>query len=237
VAVQTVAVVLAGGTGARIGPDRPKQLLEVAGRTILEHSIACFDQVEGIDEVLVVMAPGFVAQAQAIVERAGFTRVRRVLAGGRTRSDSTRVALTALAALGPHERNVLLHDAARPLLEPRTVAACIEALTRHEAVMVAITSSDTIVVTEGDRVIGTPPREQLRRVQTPQGFRFSLIQRAYELAGCDPDFAATDDCGVVLKYLPDVPIHVVAGSERNMKITHPIDLVIADQLFRLTPGR
>ena len=74
---------------------------------------------------------------------------------------------------------------------------------------------------------------RLRRGQTPQGFRLSTIRRAYELAWQDPDFAATDDCSVVLKYLPDVPIHIVEGSEHNMKVTAPVDLFIADKLFQL----
>lgn len=226
----TVAVVLAGGTGTRIGLNVPKQLLKIAGKTILEHTVALFDQAEGIDEVYLLMNPDFVAEAQAIVDKAGFTRVHPVVAGGITRSDTTSIALRLL---GDADRNVLFHDAVRPLLEASTIHDCIEALERYEAVDVAIPSADTIVMTDGECISSVPPRHLLRRGQTPQGFRVSVIRRAYELAGQDPDFAATDDCSVVLKYLPDVPIYVVDGSEQNMKITHPIDVFIADKLFQL----
>lgn len=226
----TVAVILAGGTGSRIGLHVPKQLLKVAGKSILEHTIAIFDEADGVEEIIVLMTPDFVAEAQAIVDRAGFTRVRPVLPGGRTRNETTQIAL---AALGDEDRNVLFHDAVRPLLESRTIAACLEALLDYEAVDVAIPSADTIIVADGGHITEIPARDRLRRGQTPQGFRVSTIRRAYELAAGDPDFAATDDCGVVLRYLPDVPIHVVSGSEQNLKITHPIDVFIADKLFQL----
>lgn len=226
----TVAVILAGGTGSRIGLNIPKQLLKVAGKTILEHTIALFDEAEGVDEVFVLMTPAFVADAQAIVDRAGFTRVRPVVAGGTTRSETTQIALELL---GSADRNVLFHDAVRPLLEEHTITACVDGLEDYEAIDVAIPSADTVVVTDGTCITEIPSRDLLRRGQTPQGFRVSVIRRAYELASQDPDFAATDDCGVVLKYLPEVPIFVVDGSEQNLKITHPIDVFIADKLFQL----
>jgi 2-C-methyl-D-erythritol 4-phosphate cytidylyltransferase len=101
---------------------------------------------------------------------------------------------------------------------------------------VAIPSADTIIeVDQQDNTIrAIPQRASLRRGQTPQGFRASVLRAAYDLAGEDPGFTATDDCGVVLRYLPDVPIWVVAGEERNMKVTDPIDVFLADKLFQLT---
>lgn len=206
----------------------PKQLLTVAGTTILEHSVGAFEQAAGIDAVFVLMAAGFVAQAQAIIDRAGFRRVRPVRAGGRTRSHSTRIALDLL---GDDFDAVLLHDAARPLVEPDTIADCLAALVDAQAVSVAVALSDTIVVTDGDRISAIPARDRLRQLQTPQGFRVQTIRRAHALAAADPDFRPTDDCGVVLRYLPHVPIRVVPGSARNLKITHPIDLVVAEALL------
>ena len=100
---------------------------------------------------------------------------------------------------------------------------------------VAIPSADTIIeVTPDDLIRDIPNRAALRRGQTPQAFRASVIKKAYEIAQNDPDFVATDDCTVVLRYLPDVPIHVVLGDERNMKVTEPIDVYLADKLFQLT---
>ncbi|WP_440067517.1 SDR family NAD(P)-dependent oxidoreductase [Streptosporangium sp. OZ121] len=234
---RTVGVVLAGGVGRRVGHDTPKQLLEIAGRTILEHTLALFEGSPEIDEIMVMMAPGFTGEVERIVERSGFTKVGRILEGGASRPETT---WRALRALGTRECLVLLHDAVRPLAEPRIIADCVEALRTFSAVEVAIPSSDTIVVTSqgphGEIVSDVPDRAGLRRVQTPQCFRLSVIREAYERAFADPGFGdrpPTDDCGVVLRYLPDVPIHVVPGSERNMKVTHPVDLFIADKLLRL----
>jgi 2-C-methyl-D-erythritol 4-phosphate cytidylyltransferase len=133
---------------------------------------------------------------------------------------------------------VLFHDAARPLVDQKIIADCIAALDRWDAVGVVVPSADTIVqIAEGTfgRIL---PRDSLGRCQTPQGFRLSVISRAYELAAADPGFAdsaATDDCGVVLRYLPDVPVGTVRGSERNLKITYPADLAIARTLLDLEP--
>ncbi|MEV5407947.1 bifunctional cytidylyltransferase/SDR family oxidoreductase [Thermopolyspora sp. NPDC052614] len=232
-----VAVVLAGGVGQRMGAGMPKQLLKVAGRTILEHSVAVFESVAEIDEIVVLMAPGHVADARELVARNGFRKVTAIVEGGASRTEST---WRALAAIGERECDVLLHDAVRPLVDPAIVRECVAALATCEALEVAIASSDTIVRVDagpdGEIVRDVPDRSSLRRTQTPQGFRLSVIREAYRRAFADPGFAdrpATDDCGVVLRYLPEVPIRVVPGSEHNLKITHPLDMAIAERLFRL----
>ncbi|MBB6555415.1 bifunctional cytidylyltransferase/SDR family oxidoreductase [Nonomuraea rubra] len=232
--LRSVGVLLAGGVGQRVGRDTPKQLIEVAGRTIIEHSLAVFEAAPEIDEIVVLMTPGYADRVREIVARGGYRKVSKVVDGGSSRTEST---WRALAALGAEECNVLLHDAVRPLLEPRIITECVRALEIHEAVNVAIPSSDTVLVATPEESIGEVlDRSRLRRSQTPQCFRLSVIREAYERAMADPGFAglpATDDCGVVLRYLPEVPIHLVQGSERNIKVTHPADLHIAELLFRL----
>jgi 2-C-methyl-D-erythritol 4-phosphate cytidylyltransferase len=225
--MRMVAVVLGGGVGLRLGAGMPKQLLRLAGRTLIEHCVAAFEQAPGVDEILVVMASGYTGQVSALL--AGFRKVSAVIEGGVTRPDSTRAALTAIARQG--EAGVLLHDAARPLVDGRIIADCVAALRVHDAAGVAIPASDTIVVTENGVMESMPRRETLLRCQTPQCFRLSVIARAHELAAADPSFTPTDDCGVVLRYLPDVKVHVVPGSERNIKITYPQDLAIAEMLL------
>jgi ribitol-5-phosphate 2-dehydrogenase (NADP+) / D-ribitol-5-phosphate cytidylyltransferase len=237
--LRNVAVVLAGGTGSRLGLTIPKQLLKVAGKTIIEHSIDAFEAHPDIDEILVMMAVGHTAQVQEIVDRAGYRKVVRVLDGGAERIESTAKAIEALTERygSTTDCNVLFHDAVRPLLDPKIISECVAALRTYSAVDVAIPSADTVIVVDEANVItDIPPRGRLRRGQTPQGFRLTVIRRAYELANDDPEFAAsppTDDCGVVLRYLPDTPIYVVTGSEQNIKVTHPLDLHIADKLFQL----
>jgi ribitol-5-phosphate 2-dehydrogenase (NADP+) / D-ribitol-5-phosphate cytidylyltransferase len=227
--LRTVGVALAGGSGTRIGGEIPKQLLEIAGRSVLEHSVAAMDAAPEIDEVLVVMHPDFISEAEKVVSNGPYRKVSQVLAGGPIRSDSTRIAI---AALGTEECNILLHDAVRPLASLRIIADTVDALRRYRAVGVAVPSADTILVVDDGVITDIPYRLRLWRAQTPQGFRLSLIRKAYELAGRDPDFHATDDCGVVFKYLPDEPIGIVEGSDENIKITQPLDVFIADNLLR-----
>jgi len=226
--MRTVAVVLGAGSGLRFGAAIPKQLLPLAGRALLEHSVAAFQQAPGVDEILVVMAPGHTAQVRDLLAERGYRKLTGVIEGGVTRPESAR---RAIAALGPDECNVLFHDAARPLLDQPTIAGCVRALRDHQAVGVAVPASDTIVVVQDGIMTSMPHRDTLRRCQTPQGFRLSVIRRAHELALADPGYTATDDCGVVMRYLPDVPVAVVPGSERNIKITYPHDLIVAEVLI------
>ena len=227
--MRMVAVVLGGGIGQRVGATLPKQLLRLGGRTLVEHCVAAFEQAPGVDEILVVMARGYVEQVAGMLARGGFSKVTGVIAGGMARSDSTRAALSAIG--GAAECGVLLHDAARPLVDQRIIADCVAALQVHEAVGVAVPASDTMVITENGVMHTMPARETLWRCQTPQCFRLSVIVRAHELAAADPDFAPTDDCGVVLRYLPGVDVHIVPGSERNLKVTYPQDLAVAEALL------
>lgn len=261
--MRTVAVVLAGGAGLRLGGDCPKQLQPLAGRPMLEYSVAAFDQAPGVDDVIVVMAADFADQARAILGDR-FGKLRAVIPGGTDRPGSTRRAIELLSSpawaastpgpapdgapdgdgtgggtgasadAGPPDFDVLFHDAARPLIDQRVIAGCVEALGEYEALGVAIPTADTIVEVSDGLMTAIPPREGLARCQTPQGFRLSVIRRAYELADADlraGRFTATDDCGVVLRYLPEIPVRIVPGSDRNMKITYAADLAVAESLL------
>ena len=230
--LRNVAVVLAGGTGTRVGLSIPKQLIKIAGKPIIEHTIAAMQQSPLVDEILVMMAPGYLDEIRAIVRGGQYPKVSQILEGAGTRNDTTAAAL---AALGEDECNVLLHDAVRPLVSQTIIAANVAALQDHVAVDTAIPSADTVIqVDERGSIADVLPRHLLRRGQTPQSFRLSTIRAAYANAAQDPNFTATDDCTVVLRYLPEVSIAVVAGHERNMKVTEPIDVYIADKLFQLT---
>jgi len=235
--MRTVAVVLAGGSGERFGTPVPKQLLPLAGRPMIEHSVAAFEQAPAVDQIMVVMTAGHAEQVRALLGTGGYAKLGQVIGGGPTRTGSTR---RAIAELGDAECDVLFHDAARPLVSQQTIAGCVAALADHAAVGVAVPTSDTIAVVSDGVMTAIPRRDSLARCQTPQGFRLSVIRRAYELADADPAFGelpATDDCGIVLRYLPELGVHVVPGSERNIKITYPRDLAIAEALLRETVSR
>jgi len=239
--VRAVAVVLAGGVGERVGLSIPKQLIKVAGRPIVEHTIALLEDSDQIDEIIVMMAPGHLDAIREIVTKGGYRKVTQIIEGAKTRNGTTE---RAIAALGEQECNVLFHDAVRPLLSERIIRELIAALETYTAVDTAIPSADTIIQVDTpaasdapngrlEQIVDVLPRHLLRRGQTPQAFKLSVIRAAYERAAKDPDFVATDDCTVVLRYLPEVPIAVVHGSEQNMKVTEPIDVFVADKLFQL----
>lgn len=228
--VRTVGVVLAGGVGARLGLNVPKQMVKIAGKTILEHTVTAFNESPEIDEVIVMITPGWSEHVATLLGNR-FDKLTKILEGGSTRNETTRKVLDSIT---DDECKVVLHDAVRPLLDERIIRECVETLDAFGAVDVVIPSADTIVEVDGNDVITSiPNRALLRRGQTPQAFKLSILKEAYAKAMDDPYFAATDDCGVVLKYLPEVPIKTVLGAEHNLKVTHPVDLFIADKLFQL----
>jgi 2-C-methyl-D-erythritol 4-phosphate cytidylyltransferase len=225
--MQTVAVVLAGGSGSRFGSAEPKQLQTLAGLTLIDHCVRAFEQAPAVDEILVVAAASIAGLVRDSLTRPG--KVRDVITGGASRTDSTRRAIGWLQADQTRpDCKVLFHDAARPLISQRIIADCISALDQWQAVGVVVPSSDTVVELSDGRISRVLPRAVLGRCQTPQGFWLSVLSRAYAEADADPEFTGTtDDCGVVLRYLPDVPVGAVTGSERNLKVTYPADLAIA----------
>jgi 2-C-methyl-D-erythritol 4-phosphate cytidylyltransferase len=229
---KNVAVVLAGGVGARVGLTIPKQLIKIAGRTILEHTLAALEAHELVDEIIVMMAPRHLDAVREIVRGGGYPKVTTILEGAETRNGTTSRALDAIPG---DDTRILFHDAVRPLVSKRIITDCFEALDTYGAVDVAIPSADTIIEVDEDNLVrDVPPRASLRRGQTPQAFRAGVIKTAYANAAEDAEFVATDDCTVVLRYCPDEPIWVVAGEDRNMKVTEPIDVYIAEKLFQLS---
>lgn len=228
---RAIGVILAGGTGSRVGMSIPKQLLKIAGKPVMEHTITVFQDAAALDEVFVLMHPDHLAAAEEICAR--FDKVTRVMAGGNTRNETTRIALLALSDADPQTK-VMFHDAVRPLVDDRIINEMMAALDTYDAVDVAIPSADTIIeVTPADEIAAIPDRARVRRGQTPQAFRLGTLRRAYDRAWEDAAFVPTDDCSVLFKYLPEVPITVVRGTDQNMKITEPIDVFIADKLFQI----
>lgn len=229
---RTVAVLLAGGIGVRVGLGIPKQLIKIAGKAIVEHTLEVVNASPVIDEIIIVMNAGAIEQLDSLMDRQRFPKLTQIIPGGETRNDSTRAALEVIGE--EPDVKVLFHDAVRPFVNDRIIEDCVAALDMYDAVDTAIPSADTIIqVDSSSHITGIPDRSMLRRGQTPQAFRAGTIRRAYELAAHDPGFHATDDCGVVFTYLPETPIYVVDGTAENMKVTEPIDVHIADKLFQL----
>ena len=231
-----IAVILAGGIGARVGGGVPKQLLPLQdGRSVLEHAVNAFEQSSCIDEVCIVMHPDYIVHAEQMLLANAWQKVRHIIPGGKERWESS---VQAIRQLGYQERdeeaNLLLHDAARPFVSQEIIARVCEALEQHEAVTVAIPSTDTVYEMADGKVARIPARSTIMRAQTPQAFRLELIAEAYSKALgadiCDKEacatchLPATDDCGIVHEHMPEVSIYIVLGEEQNKKITFKEDI-------------
>ena len=229
--MNTVGVILAAGSGSRTGLSTPKQFLPLGGKTVLEHSVNTFNNHPGIDQVVIVTASEFIDRVQSMVTANKWAKVTAVLPGGKERFDSSLAAVRHFS--DKPDSVMLFHDAARPLVSADIITDTLNAMETYDAVDVAIPAVDTIVQCDkaGTCMESIQDRSLLWRMQTPQGFRQKTIARAYEIALKDPQFTATDDCGTVLRYLPDVKVGIVRGNERNIKLTYSGDLSLLEFLL------
>ncbi len=226
------ALLLAGGDGNRFGADIPKQFVRLAGEPILVRS-ARGVAAAGIDRLVVVAHPSWLAETEATLAAAGLPIATTVVAGGATRNESTRAGLAALDA-APDDI-IVVHDAVRPLVPVEVVRRSIEPILAGlaDATDTVIASADTLVIVEDGRVAEIPDRSRYRRGQTPQTFRAGVLAEAYAAAAAAGDLSATDDCSLVLRYVPGVRLAAVAGDEVNLKITTRIDMVMADRMLQM----
>jgi len=222
--MKNVAVLLAGGSGKRMGGNLPKQFLLIGDKPIIQHTMNCFEHHALIDEICIVIHPDFVSKMAELVRNNAFQKVKHILTGGKERSDSSLAAIKAYS--NEQLVNLIFHDAVRPFVSERIISDVVAEVQQGKSVAVAIPTTDTILkVTAENCIESVPVRSSLRRAQTPQAFPFAVIKKAYDLALNDEHFVATDDCGVVLKYLPQEKIYIVEGDESNIKITFERDLI------------
>lgn len=227
--MKNIAVILAGGIGARVGGAVPKQLLLLSdGRSVLEHAVSAFEQSDCINDICIVMHPDYIATAEQFLLKNSWQKVSHIIPGGKERWESSVNAIRLYQNLLSAEEfavsNILLHDAARPFVSQIVIADVCRALQTCEAVTVAVPAIDTMYIVADEKVSSIPPRRTLMRAQTPQAFRLPLIAEAYDIALRHADLQPTDDCGVVHTYLPTTPIRIVAGEEQNRKITFREDI-------------
>lgn len=237
---KNIAVILAAGSGERSGFDIPKQLVNLAGKPIAEHTISRFQNSASIDEIIVVTSINCITKIEDIVTNSAFTKVKKIVYGGKERHESSLAAIIASEQDAKQfDVKLIFHDAVRPLVNDRIIRDVVLALDHYNAVDVVIPTTDTII--SADPVTNTidsvPDRKKLRNVQTPQGFGWKTIKSAYEIALKDPRFKTTDDCGVVFNYLPNEKIYLVTGESTNVKLTYKEDLQIIEKLLQLNSGK
>lgn len=225
-----VAVVLAGGVGARMGMEVPKQFYQFSGKMVIEYSVDAFELNPCIDEIAIVSNSAYLSRIEEIVRDNGWRKVRKILKGGKERYESS---LAAIEAYSGADVNLVIHDAVRPLVSQRIISDVCEALKSYAAVEVAVPAADTIIQVDGDLISSIPDRSRLRRGQSPQGFHIETITEAYKLGRQDPSFKVTDDCGVVVEYLPEIPVRIVPGEECNMKLTYKEDIFLLERFLQL----
>ncbi len=220
-----IALIVAAGSGQRLGADRPKALVELAGRPMLEWSLQALAEMDEIEQIVVALPPG---ESSECLGATGRRAEVLGVGGGATRSQSVLRALTAARDGDP----ILVHDAARPLLTPalaRQVIAALEADENADAAIAAAPVPDTIKrLGEDGGVVETLDRSSLWAVQTPQVFRRAALQRALE-APADVLAAATDDAWLIERFGGRVVVAAVAGE--NLKVTTPFDLHVAEELL------
>lgn len=230
-----IAVILSAGSGSRFGSDIPKQFINLAGKNIIEYTIAAFEQNDKIDEICIVADTIYHEKLLEISKNNNFTKVKKIIQGGIERKDSSYNAIKEYQ--NQKDINLIFHDAVRPFVSQRIINDCIESLEKYNAIDVAIPTADTIIqIDETSKTIeNIPQRSKLQRGQTPQAFKLEIIKKAHELAIKDinePMF--TDDCGLVKQYLPNEDIFVVNGEEKNIKITYKEDLLYAEKLIQFS---
>jgi 2-C-methyl-D-erythritol 4-phosphate cytidylyltransferase len=229
--MQVFAILPAAGLGTRMAGSQPKQFLALAGIPILVHSLRAFAAVERVTAIYVAVRKTEIERVQAQVAEYGFAEKVRVVEGGDNRQESVSHALAALPA--EPDDIVLVHDAVRPLIDAATIDRTIDAVQQHGAAIVGLPAVDTIKQVErtahGAVVTSTIPREFVVLAQTPQGFRYGLLQKAFAEANED-GFVGTDEASVVER--AGLPVAVVHGSQVNLKITQPGDLELAEFYLR-----
>ncbi len=233
-------IVLAGGRGSRMQSDVPKQYMELLGKPLLYYSLKAFEESD-VEQVVLVTAEGDEAYCRKeLVERFGFTKVVKIVAGGAERYASVWNGLKCLKINPENEQNadirprenepdyVLIHDGARPLVTPELINRLIAETEHYSACVAGMPVKDTIQMTdERGAITLTPKRDSLWIAQTPQSFEFSLAYDAYEQLMREQEINVTDDAMVVGLYY-DIPIQMVRGSYTNIKVTTPEDLVLAE---------
>ena len=228
--MRIIAIILAAGSGVRMQSAVNKHLLLLAGKPVIVHTLMAFERCAALDAIVLVTSEENIAAYQALIAEYGIGKVNRIVLGGDTRQAS---AYNGLREAGDCDI-VLLHDGARPLIAQTEIEAVIRDAAEHGGAVVAVPAKDTTVRAREGFIEAQLERSTLWQVQTPQGFRTTIIREAYEAAMRD-GVQSTDDTGLVTRL--GGAVKITPGSYTNIKITTPEDLAIAEALLGKVDGR
>ena len=221
------AIIAAAGSGARMAKDRAKQFLLLDGIPIIVHTLRQFERCDEVHEVIVVLPSDTVSDFLTSLGSYGLRKVGRIVPGGAMRAESVHRGLMAIRAATA--QIVVIHDGVRPFVTPEEISQTIQVADEHGAAILVAPAVDTIKRISGNRIVDTLARRDLRRALTPQSFRYGLLRRAFE--GVDlNDPSITDDSSLIERL--GEPVMMVEGSSKNIKITTPEDLLIAEAYLK-----
>ncbi|MBU3812603.1 MAG: 2-C-methyl-D-erythritol 4-phosphate cytidylyltransferase [Candidatus Niameybacter stercoravium] len=221
------AIIVAGGSGSRMGTSTKKQYLKIKDKEILVYTVECFQNMPEIQEIIVVTGKEDIAYVEQLLKDTyKLDKVSCIVAGGKERQDSV---YNGIQAADEKSDYLVIHDGARPLITKETVRAGLDMAYANRASIIAVPVKDTIkIVSKEGKVEATPDRSSLWSVQTPQIFEKELIIQAHEYAK-EHGLSVTDDSMLVEAI--GVPVYIVEGAYTNIKITTPEDLIIAEKML------
>lgn len=223
-----VAIIVAAGQGTRMGGNIPKQFRLLAGVPLIIHTLRCFEQSAMIDEIVVAVPAAQHASFLDAQAQYDLRKVKNVVRGGATRSESVWRALETLD--GTHTEIVAVHDGARPCVTQDEINSVVERARQTGAAILVAAATDTIKEVNDGRIVRTLHRASLRHALTPQCFCYELLRQAYMQTSADERRAATDDSSLVERL--GARVEVVEGSARNIKITRPQDWILVEELLK-----
>jgi 2-C-methyl-D-erythritol 4-phosphate cytidylyltransferase len=221
--VKIKIIIPASGTGTRFGGETPKQFLKLNGEPLLKRTLTAFDDLEQSDEIAVAIPEGY----QNEVKNYGIKKLTHIVTGKQTRAESVYAALKGFTENIYPTQIILVHDGIRPFITPETIKSVAVAAAKHGAAIACSPVTDTIKQVSEGKITATPDRSTLWQAQTPQGFTYEILHRAYATAEAQGYLAqATDDSSLVERL--GIPVFVVPSPPTNIKITTPSDLKIAE---------
>ena len=218
------AIIVAAGSGSRLGFKEPKAFVMLGGHPMLHYSLATLAEIDALREIVIAVPAGLEERARAEAKNAGVSVPVKITPGGIERQDSVRIALDLTSA---ETDIVAIHDAARPFADRAVFERCLDAAARFGGAIAAIPVADTLKRADAGRIVATVARAGLFQAQTPQAFQRKLLIAAHRRA-LDQRITATDDADLVEQ--AGGRVEIVEASALNLKITTPADLVVAEAL-------
>lgn len=225
--MKVTAIIVAAGKSKRLKDKVPKQFIEIEGKPLLCHTLEIFEKCDEIDEILLVVPEDWLTYCSTeVVDKYGFRKINKVIAGGEKRQDSVYKGLSAI----PGDTSiVVIHDGVRPLVESSKIIESIKMCKECKAVILAVPVKETVKRIEDGSVVTTLNRERLWIAQTPQTFEYKTLLNAYEKAKSD-GFVGTDDASLVERL--GIEVKILESDYDNIKITTPEDLVLVEEYLR-----